>query len=132
MSSWREAGASDLGFVGGELLADSAALRHRLADLFTEVEAARQLCYHTAWLHQHGLPAVKESSQAKLLASELSKRVADECLQFFGGFGYVEEYPLARFFRDARVGTIVAGTSEIMREIIAKVEIDGVELGRRS
>ena len=102
------------------------ALRHRLADLFTEVLACKQLIYHTAWLHQQGLPAVKESSMAKLLATELQKRVVDECLQFFGGFGYVEEYPMARFYRDARVGTIVAGTSEIMREIIAKAEIDGV------
>ncbi len=101
-------------------------LRHRLADLFTEVLAAKQLIYHTAWLHQQGLPAVKESSMAKLLATELQKRVSDECLQFFGGFGYVEEYPMARLYRDARVGTIVAGTSEIMREIIAKAEIDGV------
>ncbi|MDB5095609.1 MAG: citronellyl-CoA dehydrogenase [Cyanobacteria bacterium RYN_339] len=114
----------------GRPIAKFQALRHRLADMFTEVEAARQLCYHTAWLHQNGVPAVKESSQAKLLASELSKRVADECLQFFGGFGFVEEYPMARFYRDARVGTIVAGTSEIMREIIAKVEVDGVDFGR--
>lgn len=103
------------------------ALRHRLADLFAEVAATRQLVYHAAWLHQQGLPAVKESAMAKLLASELHKRVTDECLQFFGGFGYVEDYPLARFYRDARVGTIVAGTSEIMREIIAKAEIDGAK-----
>lgn len=102
-------------------------LRHRLADLFTEVLACKQLIYHTAWLHEQGLPAVKESSMAKLLATELQKKVVDECLQFFGGFGYVEEYPMARFYRDARVGTIVAGTSEIMREIIAKAEIDGVD-----
>jgi len=102
------------------------ALRHRLADLFTELEAARQLTYHTAWLYQQGEPCIKESSMAKLLTSELGKRIVDECLQFYGGFGYVEEYPMARFYRDARVGTIVAGTSEIMREIIAKVTIDGL------
>jgi acyl-CoA dehydrogenase len=114
----------------GRPISKFQALRHRLADLFAEVEAARQLVYHTAWLHQNGHAAIKESSMAKLLATELNKRVADECLQFFGGFGYVEEYPLARFYRDARVTTIVAGTSEIMREIIAKVEIDGVDLGK--
>lgn len=107
------------------------ALRHRLADLYAELEAVRHLSYHTAWLHQQGLSAVKQSSMCKLLASELHKRVVDECLQFFGGFGYVEEYPMARFYRDARVETIVAGTSEIMREIIARAEIDGYEPGKK-
>ena len=61
---------------------------------------------------------------AKLYASELSKRTADECLQFFGGFGYMEEYPISRMYRDARVGTIVAGTSEIMLEIISRIMLD--------
>ncbi len=103
------------------------ALRHRIADLSTELEAARQLVYHAAWLHGQGEQAVKESSMAKLLTSELSNRIMAECLQFYGGFGFVEEYPMARFYRDARVSTIVAGTSEIMREIIAKVVIDKVE-----
>ncbi|MFP5500868.1 MAG: acyl-CoA dehydrogenase family protein, partial [Candidatus Sericytochromatia bacterium] len=102
------------------------ALRHRLADLFTELEAARQLVYHTAWLFEHGENPVREASMAKMMASELQKKIADECLQFHGGFGYTEEYVIERFYRDARVGTIVAGTSEIMREIIAKVDIDGL------
>jgi alkylation response protein AidB-like acyl-CoA dehydrogenase len=103
------------------------ALRHRLADLYTEVLACKQLIYHTAWLHTQGLPAVKESSMAKMLATELQKKVCDECLQFHGGFGYTEEYAIARMWRDARVGTIVAGTTEIMREIIARAEIDGTD-----
>lgn len=102
------------------------ALRHRLADLLTELEAARQLVYHTAWLLENGEPAIRESTMSKLLATELNKRVVDECLQFFGGFGYVEEYPMERFFRDARASTIAAGTSEIMREIIGKIDIDGI------
>ncbi len=102
------------------------ALRHRLADLATELEAARQLVYHTAWLLENGESAIRESAMSKLLATELNKRLVDECLQFFGGFGYVEEYPMERFFRDARASTIVAGTSEIMREIIGKTDIDGV------
>lgn len=110
----------------GRPIAKFQALRHRLADLATEVEAARQLVYHTAWLYQQGEPAIRESSMAKLYSSELANRVVDACVQMYGGFGYVEEYPMARFYRDARVGTIVAGTSEIMREIIAKVEIDGI------
>lgn len=108
----------------GKPLNQFQALRHRLADLFAEVEAVQQLVYHAAWLCQKGEAAVRESSMAKLLATELSNKVMSECLQFHGGFGYVEEYPIARAFRDARVGTIVAGTSEIMREIIAKTDID--------
>ncbi|MBM3269094.1 MAG: acyl-CoA dehydrogenase family protein [Candidatus Sericytochromatia bacterium] len=110
----------------GRPIARFQALRHRLMDLFAEVEAVRQLTYHCAWLHQQGDSAVRETSMAKLLATELGKRVSDECLQMFGGFGYAEEYPLARFYRDARVGTIAGGTSEIMREILAKMVVDGV------
>lgn len=110
----------------GRTLDKFQALRHRLADLFAEVEAARALVHHTAWLTQQGETAIAEAAMAKLVATELGKRVADECLQMYGGFGFVEEYPMARFFRDARVGTIVAGTSEIMREIIAKSRIDGI------
>ncbi len=113
----------------GRPLTRFQALRHRLADLSTELEAARQLVYHTAWLLENGEPAVRESSMSKLFATELNKRLADECLQFFGGFGYVEEYPMERIFRDARASTIVAGTSEIMREIIAKTDVDGVRYG---
>lgn len=107
------------------------AIRHRLADLYAEVEAAAQLVYHVGWLHERGENPVSEACMAKLLATELSKRTADECLQFFGGFGTVEEYPIERFFRDARFGTIVAGTSEIMREVIAKAAIDGMTFPKR-
>lgn len=115
----------------GRPLSRFQALRHRLADLFAELSAARQLTYHAAWLHQTGRPAVAEAAKAKLVASELAKRIADECLQFHGGFGWVEEYGIERFYRDARIGTIVAGTSEIMREIVAKAEIDGVRFPSR-
>ena len=107
------------------------AIRHRLADLYAETEAAAQLVYHAAWRHEMGENPVAEACMAKLLATELSKRAADECLQFFGGYGTVEEYPIERFFRDARFGTIVAGTSEIMREVIAKAAIDGVTFPKR-
>lgn len=107
------------------------AIRHRLADLHAELEAAAQLVYHAAWLHEKGENPVAEACMAKLLATELSKKTADECLQFFGGFGTVEEYPMERFFRDSRFGTIVAGTSEIMREVIAKAVLDGLAFPRR-
>jgi alkylation response protein AidB-like acyl-CoA dehydrogenase/putative sterol carrier protein len=115
----------------GKPIGKFQAIRHRLADLYAEAEAAAQLVYHVAWLHEKGENPVAEACMAKLLATELSKRTADECLQFFGGFGTVEEYPIERFFRDARFGTIVAGTSEIMREVIAKSAIDGVTFPKR-
>ena len=102
------------------------ALRHRLVDRLTELEAARQLTYFTAWKHEQGDFAVRECSMAKLLTAELGKKVADDCLQVFGGYGFMEEYPIARMYRDARAGTIVGGTSEIMREILAKMTFDGV------
>ena len=111
----------------GHPLTRYQALTHRLADLAAELEAARALTYHAAWLQEHGEGAVRECSMAKLIATELAKRAADECLQCFGGYGFMEEYPLARFFRDSRAGTIVAGTSEIMREIIARLMIEGEE-----
>lgn len=115
----------------GKTLDRFQALRHRLADLFAELEAARALVHHTAWLYANGESAIAEAAMAKLVSTELGNRVADACLQMYGGFGYVEEYPMARFFRDARVGTIVAGTSEIMREIIAKNRIDGIAFEAR-
>lgn len=102
------------------------AIRHRLVDLATEIEAAKQLTLHTAWLYDKGEMAVKECSMVKLLTTELAKKAADICLQCFGGYGYMEEYPIARMFRDSRVGTIVGGTSEIMREILSKMMIDDV------
>lgn len=112
--------------VFGRTLDRFQVLRHRLADLGSDLEAARQLTYHATWLLAHGHGAVRECSMAKLVSTELGKRVADECLQFFGGYGFMEEYPAARFYRDARAATITAGTSEVMREIIAKVMVDGV------
>jgi acyl-CoA dehydrogenase len=97
------------------------ALTHALADLAAQVEGARHLTYHAAWLAGRGEKAVVESSMAKLVATELGKRVADQCLQMYGGYGFMEEYPVSRFYRDARAATIAAGTSEIMREIIARL-----------
>lgn len=99
-------------------------LRHRIAQLATEIEAGKALTYHACRMHNDGHYAVKECSMAKLLLTELSDKVAYQCLQMFGGYGYMEEYKMARMFRDSRIGTIGGGTSEIMREIIAKMVID--------
>jgi alkylation response protein AidB-like acyl-CoA dehydrogenase len=102
-------------------------LRHRVAQMASEMESSRYFIYHCCRLHNDGEYAVKESSMAKLLGTELCNKVATECLQFFGGYGFMEDYKMARVFRDARIGTIGAGTSEVMREIIAKMVIDGQE-----
>ncbi|MFQ5629537.1 MAG: acyl-CoA dehydrogenase family protein [bacterium] len=111
----------------GRPLAKFQTIRHKLADLATELEAARRLTYHAAWLHGQDEHAVKECSMAKLLCSELANKIIDSCLQFFGGYGYMAEYEISRMYRDARVGTIVGGASEIMREIISKILIDGMK-----
>lgn len=99
-------------------------LRHRMAQLASEIECTKHFVYHCCRLHNDGEYAVKESSMAKLLATELSDKTAYQCLQHFGGYGYMEEYKMARMFRDSRILTIGGGSSEIMREIIAKMIID--------
>lgn len=99
-------------------------LRHRVAQLASEIEAAKYFVYHCCQMHNDGHYAVKECSMAKMIATELSDKVMYQCLQFFGGYGYMEEYKIARMFRDSRVGTIGGGSTEIMREIIAKMVID--------
>jgi len=104
----------------GEPLAARQALRHRLADLATEVEAARHLVYHAAELYAAGEDCISEVSMAKLFATEVANRVAYHAVQLHGGYGYMREYPVESFFRDVRLWTIASGTSEIMREIIAK------------
>jgi len=101
-------------------------LRHEMASLYTELEAARQMTYHACWQYEKGEMPVKECSMIKLYTTELGKKIVDSCLQMFGGYGYMEDFPIARAYRDARVATIVGGTSEIMREIIAKMVIDDV------
>jgi alkylation response protein AidB-like acyl-CoA dehydrogenase/putative sterol carrier protein len=101
-------------------------LRHELVQLFTELEAGKQMTYNACWMFEHGEVPVKESSMVKLYMTELSNKIVDKCLQMFGGYGYMEDFPIARAYRDARVGTIVGGTTQIMREILSKIIIDDV------
>lgn len=101
-------------------------LRHRMAQFASEIESFKQFTLYCCRLQNEGEYAVKECSIAKLLGTELSNKIATECLQMFGGYGYMEEYKMARVFRDARIGTIGGGSSEIMREIIAKMTLDDV------
>jgi acyl-CoA dehydrogenase len=104
----------------GEPLAQRQALRHRVADLATELEAARHLVYHAASLYADGADCITEVSMAKLFATETANRVAYHAVQLHGGYGYMREFPVERFARDVRLWTIASGTSEVMREIIAK------------
>jgi acyl-CoA dehydrogenase len=104
----------------GAPLAQRQALRHRVADLATELEAARWLVYHAAELHAAGVECTREVSMAKLFATEVANRVAYEAVQLHGGYGYMREFPVEGVFRDVRLWTIASGTSEMMREIIAK------------
>jgi putative sterol carrier protein len=101
-------------------------LRHRIAQMASEVESLKAFSYHCCRLYDDKVYDVKLCSMAKLLATELAEKVSTQCLQMFGGYGFMEEYPLARMYRDVRVGTIGGGSSEIMREIIAKIVIDDV------
>ena len=101
-------------------------LRHRIAQMASEVEALKAFVYTCAKMYSDGIYDVKLCSMGKLLVSELSEKVATQCLQFFGGYGFMEEYPMARMYRDVRVGTIGGGSSEIMREIISKMLIEDV------
>jgi butyryl-CoA dehydrogenase len=91
-----------------------------IADIATEIEAARHLVYHAAWLRQQGKPFKKEASMAKLFASELATRATITAVQLHGGYGYTTEYPVERMMRDAKVGEIGEGTSEIQRIVIAR------------
>ncbi|MCB1175848.1 MAG: acyl-CoA dehydrogenase, partial [Leptospiraceae bacterium] len=94
-------------------------IRFKLADMATEQAAARAFADQVLISHANGSKAMVQASQLKLHCSELLKRHVDACLQFYGGYGFMNEYPIARAYVDARVQTIYAGTSEIMREIIS-------------
>ncbi len=112
----------------GKPLIDNQWIHFKITELLTEVEALRQLAYHCVRMLVAGLDLTKEVSMAKLKAGRLAREVADTCLQFHGGMGYVEEYPMARYFRDARLLSIGGGADEIMMGIIAKYE--GILPGR--
>jgi len=96
--------------------------RHRFAEHLTNIEAGKWLTYRALDLMNRGKRCVREITMAKLYSSELSQKVTYDCMQMFGGFGYTTEYPIGRAWRDVRLHTIGAGTSEIMKEIIAKEE----------
>ena len=104
----------------GKPIAQQQAVGFKLADMATAVEAAKLLVYRAAYLRSQNLPCGKEASMAKLFASQTAMDTAIEAVQIFGGYGYTEDYPVERYFRDAKVTQIYEGTSEIQRIVISK------------
>ncbi len=104
----------------GRPISEFQAIRFKLADMATEIEAARLLTSRAAWMRDRGETTTRESSMAKLFASEVAVRAANECVQIFGGYGYVKDYPAEKFYRDVKLCTIGEGTSEIQRIVIAR------------
>lgn len=104
----------------GKPIGDFQAIQFKLADMTTQIEATRGLVYHAARLKEADKPFSKEASMAKLYASEMVNRVASEAVQIFGGYGYTKDFPVERYFRDARVMSLFEGTSEVQRIVIAR------------
>ena len=110
----------------GKKIQEFQTIRHRIAQMAADIATTKAFVYHCCDLQDQNEYAVQECSIAKLQASELAVNVVNQCLQLFGGYGFTEDYKIARLYRDVRVGTIIGGTSEIMLEIIAKMTIDHV------
>ena len=99
----------------------------KLSDMATQIEAARHLVYHAAWKKDQGLSVIREAAMAKLFSSETAMMVTTEAIQVLGGYGYIKEYNVERFFRDAKILEIGEGTSEVQRMIIARELINSVQ-----
>lgn len=104
----------------GKPLAQMQAIQWMLADMATQIDAARMLVYRAAWLKDQGLPYMKEAAMAKLYAGEVSSFVTNKALQIHGGYGYCKDYPMERYLRDAKITEIYEGTSEMQRMTIAR------------
>ena len=104
----------------GRPIADFQAIQFKLADMATEIDAARLLTYRAAWMKDNGQQTTTQSSMAKLYAGEVAVRVANECVQIHGGYGFIKDYPAEKFYRDVKLCTIGEGTSEIQRLVIAR------------
>jgi alkylation response protein AidB-like acyl-CoA dehydrogenase len=104
----------------GHRIGDFQAIQHKLADMSMEIDAARLLVYRAAWLKQEGRRHTEEGAKAKLFASEMARRQTAEAIQILGGYGYTKEFPVERYYRDAKITEIYEGTSEIQRLVIAR------------
>jgi alkylation response protein AidB-like acyl-CoA dehydrogenase len=104
----------------GRFISEFQAIQHKLVDMATSIDAARLLVFRAAWLKDRGRRVTKESAMAKLFASEMAVRVCDDALQVHGGYGFIKDYPVEKFYRDVKLCTIGEGTSEIQRLVIAR------------
>ena len=104
----------------GRPISEFQAIQHKLVDMAVDLDAARLLNYRAAWMLDHGQRVTRESSMAKLFASEAAVRIANEAVQIHGGYGFVKDYPVEKFYRDVKLCTIGEGTSEIQRLVIAR------------
>jgi alkylation response protein AidB-like acyl-CoA dehydrogenase len=104
----------------GQRIGDFQAIQHKLANMSMELDAARLLVYRAAWLKQEGQPHTEAGAKAKLFASEMARRQTAEAIQVLGGYGYTREFPVERYYRDAKITEIYEGTSEVQRLVIAR------------
>jgi alkylation response protein AidB-like acyl-CoA dehydrogenase len=104
----------------GKAIAEHQAIQWKLADMSTEIDAARLLVHRAAWLKDRGEPVTEAGAKAKLFASEMARRQTAEAIQVLGGYGYTKEFPVERYYRDAKITEIYEGTSEIQRIVIAR------------
>jgi alkylation response protein AidB-like acyl-CoA dehydrogenase len=104
----------------GRRIADHQAIQHKLANMSMEIDAARLLVLRAAWLKTNGRPHTEAGAKAKLFASEMARRQTAEAIQVLGGYGYTKEFPVERYYRDAKITEIYEGTSEIQRLVIAR------------
>jgi alkylation response protein AidB-like acyl-CoA dehydrogenase len=104
----------------GRPISEFQAIQHKLVDMAVEIDAARLLNYRAAWMLDHGHRVTRESAMAKLFASEAAVRIANEAVQIHGGYGFIKDYPVEKFYRDVKLCTIGEGTSEIQRLVIAR------------
>jgi len=104
----------------GRPISEFQAIQHKLVDMATDIDASRLLIYRAAWMLDHGKRVTRESAMAKLFASEAAVRIANEAVQIHGGYGFIKDYPVEKFYRDVKLCTIGEGTSEIQRLVIAR------------
>jgi alkylation response protein AidB-like acyl-CoA dehydrogenase len=105
----------------GKAIAEFQGVQFQLSQMATELEAARLMVYNAARLKDRGLPFQREAAMAKLFSSQVADRTTSQCLELFGGYGYSKEYPAEKFYRDAKIGTIYEGTSNMQLQTIAKI-----------
>jgi butyryl-CoA dehydrogenase len=109
----------------GGPISNLQAIQFKLADMATQIDAARLLTHRACWMKDQGIKHTTESSMAKLFASEACKRIVDQALQIHGGYGFVKDYPVERYFRDQKITELYEGTSEIQRLVIARSLLRG-------